>query len=161
MCSAFGNRARYLETCIADQSPRKWIWGLQVSHHHMLRAVSESFVLLAPCSWKENAPIASVCFCKSKQQDSAPGKVNDVYRMGTRWEILMAELYEIRAVNKRLQKRTRPKSPGCCSTSCSLLIYTYKLYTGETFSIENTGAAELSRQKALNLQFVDLPGFRV
>lgn len=73
----------------------------------------------------------------------------------------MVELYEIRAVNKCLQKTARPKSTGCCTTSCSLLIYTYKLYTGETFSIQNTGAAELSRQKALNLEFLDLPWFTV
>lgn len=109
-------------------------WGLQVSHHNMLRAVSESFVLLAPWGWNENKPIAFVCFCKSKQKDSAPGKVNDVYGMSMQWEIL--ELYEIRAVNKCLQETARPKSTGCCSTSCSLLTYTYKLCIGETFTIQ-------------------------
>lgn len=52
--------------------------------------------------------------------------------MSMQWEILMVGSHEIRAVNKCLQKRARPERTGCCSTSCSLCIYIYKLYTEET-----------------------------
>lgn len=80
-CSAFENRARYSETCTPEQSTHKWILGQELSHYHMLRAVSESFVLLASWSGNENEPRASVCFCTSKLQDTAPEKVNNVYNM--------------------------------------------------------------------------------
>lgn len=71
---------------------------------------------------------------KSKQQDSAPRRVKYkyIYRISMQWEILIVALDEIRAVNNCLQKRARPERIGCCSTSCSLCIYIYKLHTGKT-----------------------------
>lgn len=80
-CSAFENRACYSETCTPEKSTHKWILGQELFHYRMLRAVPESFVLLASWSGNENEPRASVCFCTGTLQNTAPKKVNNVYRM--------------------------------------------------------------------------------
>lgn len=56
-------------------------------------------------------------------------------------------------MNNPLQYKARPKSTGSCSTSCSLLLSTYKLYAEKTCRIQNTacfGAAELYRYLVLH-----------
>lgn len=59
-----------------------------------------------------------VCFCKSKQQDPAPGEMEDGHNTCIQWESLTGECCAIRAERKCSQKRAL-KGSGCRSTSCS------------------------------------------
>lgn len=76
----------------------------------------------------------------------------------------MVASHEIRAVNKCPQKRARPERTGCCSTSCSLCIYIYKLYTEETVfktqeqlnSIESFEATVCGSCRLYNLKEVNM-----
>lgn len=65
----------------------------------------------------------------------------------------MVELHEVRAVTKCLRKRARPKSTGVIALAAPYLFILTNDIQEKHFSPQSTGAAELSRWKALNPVF--------